>query len=304
VQLEQLEYIVSISEHSSFSKAGQALHISQSAISQSITKLEIELGVRIFERSHTGVKPTKEGKQLIRTAYEALQKINEIKEQANLYKHSKQKHLNIGIVSGLHLPFLPKVLSQIKQEFPYLQITFSEKRSIDILDGILNKEIDIGIVAIYNETLKYQSLVSFRKWNEVQMFVFVNKASPFASYDYLTPEDLKDQTFVMYNGEYMMWFFSKMESLYGPFNLLFTSNNSETVSETIRNGLAIAIEIEYEVITNPYIKTGEIVAIPLKEVLTENNFLGLGKLKNNSLPLEAKKSVQYLEKEFAQIFSN
>ncbi|EKN62716.1 transcriptional regulator [Neobacillus bataviensis LMG 21833] len=297
MQIEQLKYIVSISEYQSFSKAGQALHISQSAISQSVTKLENELGMMIFDRTPAGVKPTEEGKQIIKLAAEALHKIAELHNHANQYSHSNQKHITIGIVSGIHLPFLPKVFTQLRKEFPHLHINFTEKRSVEIMEDILNKKIDIGILAIYEDTLKYQNLITYSKWQRAHMFVFVNKNSPLSSYSALTPKDLKGQTFVMFNGEYMMWFYSKFESHFGPFNLLLTSKNSEIISESIRSGLAIAIEIENEVLTNPYIKTGEIIAIPLKEALSENTFLGLGRLKNQSLSIETKKAIQYLEKE-------
>ncbi|MFJ7726801.1 LysR family transcriptional regulator [Neobacillus sp. NPDC097160] len=303
MQIEQLKYIVSVSEYQSFSKAGQVLHISQSAISQSVTKLENELGIMIFDRTHSGVKPTEEGKQIIKIAVEALHKIAELQECANQYSHSTQKHITIGIVSGIHLPFLPKVFTQLKKEFPHLQINFTEKRSVEIMEDILNKKIDIGILAIYEETLKYQNLITYSKWHKAHMYVFVNKNSPLASHSTLTPEDLKDETFVMFNGEYMMWFYSKFESRYGPFNLLLTSKNSEIISESIRSGLAIAIEIENEVLTNPYIKSGEIIAIPLFETLSENSGLGLGKLKNQSLSIETKKAIQYMEKELQHFFS-
>ena len=107
MRIEQLEYIVSVAETRSFSKTAQDLHISQSAISQSVLKLEEELGVKIFERSSLGVKPTAEGKVLITDASNVLIKLKKLQDNASAFRKSGQNELKIGLVTGLHLPFLP-----------------------------------------------------------------------------------------------------------------------------------------------------------------------------------------------------
>lgn len=294
MQIEQLEYIVSIAEHHSFSKAGKALHISQSAISQSITKLENELGVIIFERSHAGVKPTEEGQKLIELASEALNKIREIHAQAKKYSHKNQ--LNIGLVTGLHLPFLPKVLSQLREEFPNYEIIFTENPSLELVRGIERQEIDIAVIAIYEETIKNANL-SLTKWYKGQTFVLVPRDSPLATREIVRPEDLKEHTFVMFKGEFMEWFFSNFSEKYGPFKLLYQSKNSESISEAVRNGLAISIEIQDEVLTNPYIRAGEIIPIPLLEEITKNSFVGSVRLNKKKASSIEQKVIELLEKE-------
>jgi LysR family transcriptional regulator, transcription activator of glutamate synthase operon len=296
VQIEQLEYIVSIAEHHSFSKAGKALHISQSAISQSITKLENELGVIIFERSHAGVKPTEAGQKLIELASEALDKISEIHVQAEKYKSSHKNQLNIGLVTGLHLPFLPKVLSQLREEFPNYEVIFTENPSLELVGGIERQEIDIAVIAIYEETIKNPHL-SFTKWYKGQTFVLVPRDSPLANQKSVTPQVLKDYTFVMFKGEFMEWFFSNFSEKYGPFKLLYQSKNSESISEAVRNGLAISIEIQDEVLTNPYIRAGEIIPIPLIEEISKNSFVGSVRLNKKKASSIEQKVIELLEKE-------
>ncbi|KKK36392.1 hypothetical protein WQ57_19625 [Mesobacillus campisalis] len=296
MQIEQLEYMVTIAEHHSFSKAGKALHISQSAISQSITKLENELGVIIFERSHAGVKPTEAGKKLIELASEAIDKIREINVQAEKYKIFHKNQLNIGLVTGLHLPFLPKVLSHLRQEFPNYEIIFIEKPSKELVRGIERQEVDIAIIAIYEETIKNPN-ISFKKWYKGQMFVLVPRDSHLANHEYVTPKDLIEYTFVMFKGEFMEWFFSNFSEKYGPFKLLYQSKNSESISEAVRNGLAIAIEIQDEVLTNPYIRAGEIIAIPLKEEISKNSFVGSCRLIKKKTSSFEQKVVELLERE-------
>ncbi|MFJ8527537.1 LysR family transcriptional regulator [Bacillus sp. NPDC094106] len=74
MNLEQMEYIKEISRTQSISLAAKNLHVSQAAVSQSISLLERELGVKLFIRSRLGTTPTKEGKNIIRKALEIIKR--------------------------------------------------------------------------------------------------------------------------------------------------------------------------------------------------------------------------------------
>ncbi|WP_113927598.1 LysR family transcriptional regulator [Bacillus sp. P14.5] len=63
MNIEQIKYILEVSKEGSITKAAERLHLSPSALSQSITQLEKELGVTIFSRSRKGTTPTSEGKK-------------------------------------------------------------------------------------------------------------------------------------------------------------------------------------------------------------------------------------------------
>lgn len=67
MNLEQLMYVVELSKSKSLSEAAANLHISQSALSQSITSLEKELGLKLFRRARTGTLPTAEGASIIKS---------------------------------------------------------------------------------------------------------------------------------------------------------------------------------------------------------------------------------------------
>lgn len=71
MNIEQLLYIVEVAKYSSLSIAAQNLHVTQSNISQSITNLEKELGIKVLKRSRGhGAVPTDEGRIILKLAYE------------------------------------------------------------------------------------------------------------------------------------------------------------------------------------------------------------------------------------------
>ncbi len=80
MNIEQLEYVIEVAKQGTISKAAEKLHVSHSAISQSLSSLESELGLIIFKRSRSGTICTEEGKKVLDLAYEVYYKVQELKE--------------------------------------------------------------------------------------------------------------------------------------------------------------------------------------------------------------------------------
>ena len=79
MNIDQLQYIIEVSEQGTIAKAAEKLHVSHSAISQAITSLESELDITIFNRSRSGSKCTAEGKAVIKLSLEIMNKLKELK---------------------------------------------------------------------------------------------------------------------------------------------------------------------------------------------------------------------------------
>lgn len=288
MQIEQLEFIVSVAKYQSFSKTAEMLHISQSAISQSIKKLEEEIGLELFVRGRSGAVPTEKGIQIIKQAEEVLREFSGLKQRIVELKNTEKRELKIGLISGLYIPFLPSLLSEIKKEFPDIVITFIEKSSVEITNSIIDKELDIGVVAIYENSLKKKDKLEFEVLRDVKMYAYVNKSSPLSQLHHVPPQQLSNQTFVIFNGEFINWYFEEYIKRNGMIDVLFTSNNNETIRETIRKGLAITIDSEIEIINNPYIQNGEIIPIPLVDTNAVKSCFGFVKIKNKTCSKEVR----------------
>ncbi|HLR92550.1 MAG TPA: LysR family transcriptional regulator [Atopostipes sp.] len=296
MQMEQLKYIVTISTNNSISESAKVLHVSQSALSQSVAKLEEELGVKVFHRSRFGTIPTKEGEIIITLAKDALDKLSDIKNAANQYKNRADQEMKVGLVSGLYLPFLPMIISQLQSEFLKLNFKLIEKGSREIIQAVHEKVIDVGILAVYEDTLKNKANIHLEKLYDERMYVFVNNRSPLTSYRILEPLQLINESFILYNGEFMNWYFEKIVAKYGKAKILFRTNNAETIRESVRKGLGITIETKTELLNNPYIKTKEIIAIPLKVNEPVKYHIGVAMLKETVKSMENKRLIELLRK--------
>src|SRR5690625_644461 len=142
MNIEQLNYIVKVDKTKSLAKAAKKLHVSSSALSQAITKLEDELNVKLFIRSRTGVKTTKAGLAIIEKAQATLYSIYQIREEAKYQADNTFDLLKIASIPGLTGFLIDNYLS-LKKTGTELTIEVIEKGSMDIIDDIKNDKTDI-----------------------------------------------------------------------------------------------------------------------------------------------------------------
>ncbi|WP_379157794.1 LysR family transcriptional regulator [Paenibacillus sp. sgz5001063] len=245
MNLEQIEYIVKVANKGSYTKAAQDLHVTLSAISQSISLLETELGVTLFTRSRgLGALPTIEGKQIIKKASEVLVKVNELKDEAKSCSNTLSGELKIATIPGpMHL--LVDVVSKFKEDYPQVKIEIFEKGPKEILHDLEHSNIDIGLIVLAEEFIEKSEHLTFEKLLEGKMVVGVSKNSPLALEKKITPEQLVGQTLVLYDDEDLWDHTQALISMFGQANILFTTNNTKAIQNAVNRGLAITIGLEY-----------------------------------------------------------
>jgi LysR family transcriptional regulator, transcription activator of glutamate synthase operon len=295
MHIEQFEYIVKVAETGSITIAAEELHVSQSGISQSITKLEEELGVKIFKRyRRLGAVPTDEGRALIKKAYEVLIRLQEFKEEAQSFNTVISGNLKLASIPGFML-FLLEPLSSFKNAYPNVNIEISEKGGQHIIELVENNQIDIGLITIYEELVKKREDLIFEVILEGTLKVYVGKTSPLSSQKSITPEQLMTQNIILYNGDFVKRFANHLMSKYGPMNILFTSDNSEVIKKAVMKGLGISFGPDFSVKNDPYVLSGEIV--PIDIVKDEQVKLGLGWVRSekNHYSINTKKFLEHFK---------
>jgi DNA-binding transcriptional LysR family regulator len=294
MNIEQFEYIIKVAEMRSISNASESLHISQAGISMAITSLEKELGIKIFKRSRSGTIPTEEGMEIIQKAYEVMSKLEEIKESAQLQTSTMEKELRLSSTQGLFLTVLPKSLALFKKKYPNVKILMDEKGGQEVIHDVLNNKIDIGLLNIpkekqYEEELQYQSLI------EANVMVSVSKNSPLANRKNISPEELINQSLVVYNGPKMKAFIQAFFNQYGEMDILFYTNNTEIIKKTVAEGLAISFSYDIGLGNDPYYLSGELVPIPFANQNNISLEFGWVRSKKQHFSKAAKEFIRCLE---------
>ncbi|MGG4444089.1 LysR family transcriptional regulator [Brevibacillus fortis] len=271
MNLEQLEYIVEVAKEGSLTKAAQNKHVTLSAISQSLSNLEAELGVTLFSRSHLGAVPTPEGKIIIKKAFEALGKIQEIWEEAQKYTNTLSGELRLATIPG-PLTVLINAASNFKKDYPHIRTHITEKGTQEILEDILQDKLDFGLVIIHQHLLKKSEGLSlvFEPLFEVKTVVGVTKNSPLASQSSITPDELCRHPFILYNDTYVKTFVDEFVQAYGPVDILFTSNITDVITNALRQNLAVTIGLDYSFMRDP-----EIIMLEMDIPYQQPVYLGL-----------------------------
>ncbi|NOV01660.1 LysR family transcriptional regulator [Paenibacillus planticolens] len=244
MNVDQLRYVIEVAKVHSISAASQNMHVTLPTISQSISHLEAELGVKLFTRSRNGTVPTPEGIHLIRIASEIMDKINELKEEAQSYTHSLSGELRLATIPG-PMSLLVKTIAAFKKDYPNIQVEISEQSSQDILNDIHHHKIDLGLIILYEDLQPSIGELNFAKVIEAKLQCCVSRNSALALRDSITPEDLRRYPLVLYKEDYILWFVDHLASRYGPFNVMFTSNNQEAIKGALREELALTLGLDY-----------------------------------------------------------
>lgn len=244
MNIEQLKYIVEISHSSSLKTAATKLNISLPALSQSVTKLEKELNIEIFHRSRKGTYPTEEGKILIQKATGVLEKFQEFLDEAESFAHVLKGELKIATFPG-PLDLLADQITLYKKEFPYIKASIEEDNSQHIIEKVKKEEVDIGFIIYTEEDIKKNSSLHFHKLYVGCMVVAVNKDSPLANNENITEEMLINQPIILYNDHSILEFVQNLDIVDDDMEILFTTNNVETIRYALERNTAINIGYDY-----------------------------------------------------------
>ena len=162
--LKQIEYALAVAKNLHFKKAADECFISSSTLSNAITELETQLGLKIFERSNKKVIVTSLGHEILDKAKRIkleVQNIHELAQHNNM--DGLNSSLSIGIIPTISPYFLPLILPKLQKEFSNLQLKIEEGQSHILTNRVKEGELDMAILALPYDV---QDLVSFKFWDE------------------------------------------------------------------------------------------------------------------------------------------
>ena len=142
------EVFLEVARQLSFTKAGQALFVSQSAVSKQVKALEEHYKTGLFERLGSSILLTPAGQRLYRKLLQAKQLQFELHQEMSELSadFAPALHLSIGASTTISLYVLPPVVSAYLQRHPNRQLSLKNRNSDNILQALLAHEIELGIV--------------------------------------------------------------------------------------------------------------------------------------------------------------
>ena len=142
MELNQLRQIIAIADESVLSRAAERLHLSQSALTRSIQRLEDELGMPLFDRTKNSMRLNEAGQIVVKHARHVIRDAEAL--VAGLEAYRKQ-HMNLHIVTCAPAP-LWKLNAELSGQFPDMHITSDMPDELEIVSLLLTEKATIAIV--------------------------------------------------------------------------------------------------------------------------------------------------------------
>ncbi|MBQ9863652.1 MAG: LysR family transcriptional regulator, partial [Lachnospiraceae bacterium] len=142
--IQQLIYVITISEAGSLNKAAETLYISQPSLTSSMQELEKELGITIFNRSGRGVSLTNDGLEFMQYARHVVQQYDRLMEK---YGNGEAVKKKFG-VSTQHYSFAVKSFVEMVKQFNMDEYEFAirETKTREVIDDVAVGRSEIGIL--------------------------------------------------------------------------------------------------------------------------------------------------------------
>ncbi len=194
MDLYQLETLLAVAHEKGFSRAAQKLHRTQSAISQTIGKLEEELGETLFDRSSRDGTLTDAGRVLVDYAEELLNLRVEAHDALLELRQLHQGKLSIAANEFTSLCLLP-LLNEFRRLHPSIKIQVQRSLASDIPRLVVNHNVEFGVLSFDPADEQLTSTVFYRD----ELVFVVYPKHPLAATGKVSIRDLGAESFVAHN---------------------------------------------------------------------------------------------------------
>lgn len=167
MNVQQIEYVLAASTSRTFGEAASKCYVTQSTLSTMVARLESELGVIIFDRKTKPVSVTVEGEKIIHQLKIISKEISNLDHVVDLVKGQSgnviEGDLKLGAIPTIAPFVLPQFLRGFLHKNSKLKFEVSEIPTQKIIDQLLSRDIDVGLVSI---PLKHEDLVELPLYTE------------------------------------------------------------------------------------------------------------------------------------------
>ena len=146
--LTELRYIVTLAQSQHFGKAAELCNVSQPTLSIAVKKLEGELGVNLFERSKSNVRPTPIGQQIIHQSQRVLEEAAAIKDIAKSGSNQLSTPLHIGAIFTIGPYLFPYFISPLQKTAPDMHLVIEEGYTSSLRKRLKSGEVDVILVSL------------------------------------------------------------------------------------------------------------------------------------------------------------
>lgn len=201
MDIHHLEYFMEVARQKSFSKAADAIHISQPSISKAIRDLENQLGVKLFYRSNKYVELTDAGEAILEQAQQIVSSFGNITSRLDGLTKLQTGKINIGLPPITGVTTFARVLGDFTKEYPQINLNLYEYGSKKIEQAIQEGLIDIGIICAPPEKSTVYEMIFFPA---DPLWLMMSSEHRLKSHDLIDYHELENEQFIFYSSDFSL----------------------------------------------------------------------------------------------------
>ncbi|MFX3634860.1 MAG: LysR family transcriptional regulator [Candidatus Pristimantibacillus sp.] len=239
MEIRHLQYINEIVRRSSFTKAAEALHITQPTISKMIKNVENELNIELFNREGKQVKLTDAGEAIYRHAGPILQLFDNMMAEMNDLSYLHKGNIRIGLPPMAGSSFFPIVMKRFQERYPDITVEMVENGALKIEESVSDGSLDVGVVlSPINEQLFHSYPFVDERLN-----VIMHPSHSLAQQKQVTLSELAEDQFILFSNEFALHDRIIAECRLAGFepNIVYESSQWDFIREMVAADLGVAM---------------------------------------------------------------
>jgi len=194
LERNHLIMISKVDQFGSMAAAAEQMHLTPSALSHIVRKLEQQLGIAIWQREGRSLRLTQAGEYLLAVANRLLPQLTHAEDRLRQFAQGERGTLRIGMECHPCYQWLLKLVSPYLDAWPAVDVDVKQKFQFGGLGALFGYEIDMLVTP---DPLRKPGL-HFEPVFDYEQVLVVNSAHPLAQVAYVKPEQLIDEVLVTY----------------------------------------------------------------------------------------------------------
>lgn len=146
METRNLKYFLAVVDAGSVTRAAEVLDIAQPALSQALSRMERDLGVKLFERTRRGAQLTPAGDAIVEDIRLSVARIDAASHRAREIGAQRGGRLTIGFASAALFSLLPRAIAALREEVPNVELMLREMSNAEQASALEKGTIDIGLL--------------------------------------------------------------------------------------------------------------------------------------------------------------
>jgi DNA-binding transcriptional LysR family regulator len=239
LDIRQMQVLIEVARLRSFTKAAEALYITQPSISKTIKAMEEELGVVLFDRVGKKIELTDAGQIIVTQAQQIVTSFQNLMAELDDLRNLKKGHLRIGLPPMVGASFFPKVIGEFHQRYPDITIQLFEDGAKKVEQDVASGALDVGVVVLPT----VEAELSCFPFVEEKLNLVVHPTHPLAERESAELAELAQDGFVLFREDFTLHDRIIGECAKAGFqpHVIYESSQWDLISEMVAVGLGITL---------------------------------------------------------------